>query len=187
MLISSPRSGNNKFRTNSLFLEYNTTDPQLCLGPEDAVHDGKVIPSLYKYYMLLADPTEYKVAIKVLGSWKHWEALLKNTTLVEKYISKWREELDLKLRADGVNAIIDIATDEGGDVSAAQKFQAAKWLADRGWLEVTEGSKRGRPPKDNSPELLKEEVRSKRDISKDMKRLGIALVKSADSNADGRE
>ena len=47
-------------------------------------------------------------------------------------VEQWRMELELKLRSQAVMDIRDLSSGEKG-------FQAAKWLADRGWDKRTAG------------------------------------------------
>jgi len=128
--------------TQSLFLEfnYNVEYSVFTFDDDDKTYKGKVYPSLKKLYLECADPTEYTFAKKYLLGWSHWKRLNENKAL-RKHFDEWREELEISLRSEGVQAIIEGATDN---------FQAAKWLADKGWEKRTPG----RPSKD---ELEREE------------------------------
>jgi len=114
--------------TQSLFLEigYNTEYAIYTLKDNDHTYKGVVYPSLKKLYLAEEDPTEYFFADKYLLGWQHWKRICKNVVL-SKYIEDWREELELKLRAQAVRALRDMTASENGN------FQAAKFLADRGW------------------------------------------------------
>lgn len=121
--------------TQSLFLEVGYTDAAVyTLKDQDYIYNGKYFPSLKRLYLLIADPTEYEFATTTLVSWKQWLRIAENK-LLKTHVLEWREELELKLRAQGVKQAI--AQAHGGS------FQAAKWVADRGW-EVRAA---GRPSK----------------------------------------
>lgn len=111
--------------TQSLFLEigYNE-DAVYSLKEVDHFHNGRVYPSLKRLFLLTSDPTEYKFATTYLLGWKHWMRLCENKIL-KTHITEWREELEIKLRSEGVYQVMQAS--QGGS------WQAAKWLADRGW------------------------------------------------------
>lgn len=124
-----------RYLTQSLFLEISYSDSAIYTLKEfDHEYKGNLFPSLRRLYVEFGDPTEYEFANKYLAGWNHWKRICENKVL-RRYIDEWREELELKIRAAGVRQIVSQA--EGGT------FQAAKWLADRGW--DTRGA--GRPSK----------------------------------------
>lgn len=129
-----------RFRTQSLFFEmkHPGIDPVFTLKPQDHEVKGVVYKSLRRIYLDIADPTEYDFAIKVFDSWEQWRRIFTNG-LLSPYVNKWREELELKLRAGAINTIQAVASDPYNKGS----LTAARWLADRGW-----DKKRGRPSKD---------------------------------------
>jgi len=86
-------------------------------------------------YLSENDPTEYKFAIKILGSWDHWQKMTESPSL-SLYINKWREELEIKIKSDAIRDIVEFSKADKG-------FQAAKWLADGEWNK----RKAGRPTK----------------------------------------
>lgn len=124
-----------RYITQSLFLEPNYNDFAVyTLDGEDKEYNGKVYPSLKKLYLAMEDPVEYTFANTYLYDWDHWQRLC-NNAIIERHISKWRDELELKLMSDGVQSMLEQST---------ENMQAAKWVAERGW------SKRGagRPKKE---------------------------------------
>ncbi len=114
--------------TQSLFLEigYNTQYAVFTLNDEDKIYNDKVYPSLKKLYLQVADPTEYEFARVCLINWSHWKRLNGNGQL-QPYFQEWREELEVLLRSEGVRNLMDLTSSEGGN------FQAAKWMAEKGW------------------------------------------------------
>jgi hypothetical protein len=149
-----------KWLTQSLFLEMGYK-PQavFTLNDEDKTYKGKVYPSLKRLYLETNDPTEYKLATEHLGGWSHWKRLRGNSAIAE-HIEVWKDELNVKLTAKGVQLAIEIATDGG-------TFQAAKWLADTGW----EKRIAGRPSKDEVEGELKKQAQESDDFASDLLRI----------------
>jgi hypothetical protein len=71
----------------------------------------------------LADMTGYKFSQKYLGGYSHWKAL--EASSFAPHIEDWREELEVKIRCEGLERISQEAS-EG-------HYQANKFLVDRGW------------------------------------------------------
>ena len=124
-----------RYRTQSLFLEhkYSTEEAIYTLSDEDKEYEGVVYPSLRRLYMEVADPTEYEFAKKYLWGWEHWQQMLGNN-FIRTHVERWREELEVKLRAEAVKEILKMK---------GNSFNAAKWAADGHW-----NVKRGRPSKE---------------------------------------
>lgn len=121
--------------TQSLFLELGYgADAIYTLKEQDYEYNGKNYPSIKQLYLNSEDPTEYEFASSYFLGWRHWQRLCENKN-IRKHIDEWRDELEVKLRARGVKAVM-LAASTGN-------YQAAKWLADRGW--DTRGA--GRPSK----------------------------------------
>lgn len=128
-----------RFRTQSLFWEfkYRAFIPVFTLKDEDHTVKGVTYISMRRLYLEYGDPTEYEFAMGVLGSWAHWMKITQNT-LLRVYVVKWREELELKLRAEAIREVRYISQDP----TNKGRLGAAKWMADKGW-----DKKRGRPSK----------------------------------------
>lgn len=159
------KSAQGKWITKSLFYELTFQTPErphaiYTLADEDIVKKGRVYRSLKKMYLACEDPTEYEFANKHLGGWLHWKAM-QETIDLKVPIAEWREEYSVSLRSKGVKKIIDIAT--GKDPS----YQAAKWLADKQWIET----KAGRPTKSQINQAAKEKAQVKDRISSDITKL----------------
>lgn len=117
--------------TQSLFLEMGYTSNAIyTLKDVDYTYKGKLYPSAKRLYLELGDPTEYEFATKYFLGWDHWQRICANK-LVSEHIMKWRDELEVKLRSQAVRMNIEAA--KNGN------YQAAKWLADRGWLTRAAG------------------------------------------------
>ena len=100
--------------------------------------DGTRYISLRQIYLSYMDPTEYKFAHGELGSWDHWNTLKTSVFFKEHYI-KWREELEVKMLAEGFKVMMEEAQGSGKG-----KGVAARWLAEKGWDKE---SRKGRPSK----------------------------------------
>lgn len=114
--------------TQGLFLE-NTYDEDYAVYTLKDYHhtyNGKVYPSLKLLYIEEEDPTEYEFANKYLLNWQQWKRICENKVLM-RYIVEWREELELKMKYKTVREMQALVNSEAGS------FQAAKYLAERGW------------------------------------------------------
>ncbi len=121
--------------TQSLFLEigYNTEFAVYTLKDYDFEYKGKVYPSLKQLFLAHEDPTEYDFANTYLLGWNHWKRLNENRSLTQHF-EEWRQELELKVRSQAVRDIMSMCAE-----NAQGSFQAAKWLADKGWDKRTPG------------------------------------------------
>lgn len=148
-----------KFRTQSLFLELGYgTDALFTLKDQDHEHEGTVYKSLKRLYLEFEDPTEYEFANTVLLGWRHWQRMCENK-VIRKHIDEWREELEVKLRSQAIRDAIQEAK--------KGHFQAAKWVADRGWS--TRGA--GRPSKADIEHEKKVQARIDNEYSGDVVRM----------------
>lgn len=147
--------------TQSLFLEINY-DSKAIYTLKDVDHEwnGRVYPSMRRLYLEMGDPTEYQFATTYLLGWKHWQRLCANKAL-KQHVDDWREELEVKLRCEGVHSAIVQAR--------SGSWQAAKWLVDKGWSE----SKAGRPSKADVDREIKMQARIKDEYAEDLQRLRI--------------
>lgn len=118
-----------RMRTQSLFYEYRTKtmDPIFTLKPYDLEVNGVVYPSLKKLYLDARDPVEYKFVNKHLYSWENWERILDNAML-EPHIQQWRKELEIQMKAEALNSIIEVSV-----LSSPSAVPAARYLVDKGW------------------------------------------------------
>lgn len=145
--------------TQSLFLEIGYSDQSVyTLKEDDHIYNGKLFPSLKRLYLETEDPTEYVFATTYLLNWKHWQRLCDNK-VIRKYIDEWRDELEVKLRSKGIKELMKSANNGN--------YQAAKFLADRGW--ETRGA--GRPSKEEIERNTKIEGRVNDEFSADVIRL----------------
>lgn len=145
--------------TQGLFLEIGYSEFAIyTLKDSDHEYRGKIYPSIKRLYLEMEDPTEYAFANLYLLGWNHWKRLCENKA-IRKHIDEWREELELKLRCEGVKSMIKSASDGN--------YQASKWLSDRGW----DNKGAGRPSKEDVEKERKFQARTSDEFQSDVIRL----------------
>lgn len=113
-------------------------------------------------YMDFADPTEYKAAIYLIGDWKHWTQLAEGSG-VSPYIKEWRNELAIKLKAEGIEQLRKQAKSDKGTA-------AARWLAEQGFIDK-------HPKQRKAQEEVEAQTVAEDSLLRDtMKRLAMAKV-----------
>ena len=148
-----------KWLTQALFLEFNYNENAVyTLDDSHKEYKGKKYLSMKQLYIEMGDVTEYEFANKYFGGWTHWKKLRGNKAIA-KHIDQAKEELELKLIACGVKRIIDHSKGDKG-------YQAAKWLADRGW----DTRKAGRPSKSEVEGEIKRMAKEDDEYSADILR-----------------
>lgn len=154
------RNSMGKLYTRGLFLEEVRDDPSSVVYTlKDTDHKG--FPSLYRLYMETADPTEYKFAVSYLEGWDHWQEL-SSADWFQPYVTRWRQELSVKIRSELISNILSVARDKAHNSS----FQANRYL-----LEASETSKRGRPSKDEVRAEVKRQALLDKDFKDDAARI----------------
>lgn len=132
----------------ALFYEVSSyrDNAQYTLLPYDReLEDGRVLPSIKKLYLEMEDPSEFLFANKYFLDWEHWQAIRSNKVL-NKYVNKekgfdaWSDELEIKMRAQALMALNDVAKNDGN-----RGVSAAKYIAEFGWTK-----KKGRPSKEEN-------------------------------------
>lgn len=127
---------------------------------------SKAIPVFFlsdwkRTYVDIADPTDYRAAMELIGNWEHWEALLASKPFAVE-VEKWRREVDAKLESEAIHNMKKLSRTDKGTA-------AAKWLAEKGYQAKTPG-KRGRKAKEEP------EGGVPRNIQEDAKRLGFGVI-----------
>jgi hypothetical protein len=158
-----------RFRTQSLFWErrHESYPAHFTLKKHNIERDGKVYLSLYEKYMEINDPTEYQVAIRLLGSWDHWQALC-NSKWFKEHVTGWREELRIKLDSQRYYEALKAAS--------TGSLPATKFLAERWGDEEKEVKKRGRPSNEERAAHLKRIQQESEELNDDAARIGITKV-----------
>lgn len=147
--------------TQSLFLEigYNPEVALYSLKDYHYEYEGKMFPSIKLLYLEMEDVLEYEFSYEYFLGWDHWQRICHNK-LFSTRIEGWRKELELKIRSQAVRDIIEMTADE-------KSFQAAKWLADKGWDKRTAG----RPTKSEVEAEREMQASLKDEYGADVKRL----------------
>lgn len=161
---------NGRFRTQSLFWEESKAGKS-----QDAPFSLKRYqlegnpPSMYLLYMEIADPTEYKFAMEVLGDWDHWQTL-QSCKWFQEHVDIWRADLKAKLRSQHYETMREISKTAS---KTSDRITATRWLADNSGYEVPRGETRGRPSKEEVEGRLKNELKNLQDTKDDLDRLGL--------------
>jgi len=155
-----------RLRTASLFKEKREASkyPSYFTLKPGAAPVGHV--SMHDKYMEISDPTEYQVAMTLLGSWDHWQRLCA-AKWFKPHVEAWREELRIKRHSASINTLEEFATqkDHIG-------YAATKALLDMNAPPKVKGA--GRPLKKEAPETIEAlDQRQKDWIDEDAKRLGL--------------
>ena len=155
--------------TQALFFEMTSPEdrkkrqPKYTLKDNDHTVDGIKYLSLHKVYMKTADLTEYQFVMKTIGSWKHWKRLCE-LKWFQPYVNSWREELEVKLRSEGIRAVIDNAM----DVASGSSASSAKWVAEKGWEK---GTGKGRPSSSTIKKEANKMIRIDEELEEDLIRM----------------
>lgn len=125
--------------TQSLFYEYRHKTTSKIQAPYtlknyDVNIGGRHYRSMYMEYM--ACDSEYEAAIKLLGSFSHWQRLTK-TKWFAPYIEAWEEERNI--RDDALARSVIVRLTEAHNVTAAKSLQAVS--------QKSKGKTAGRKPK----------------------------------------
>jgi|TARA_R110002051_G_scaffold18015_3_gene51995 hypothetical protein len=139
-------------------------DPMFSLLDQDP-SNPKQLPSFKEMFLNTRDITGYILAKEVLGSYDHLKKLLRSDWF-SKYWEQWVEEMEVKLKAEALVKISELAQSD-----KASSFQAAKFLSDKGWEQ-----KRGRPSKAEKAKALKQEAALTLALEDDMARV-LTVVK----------
>lgn len=161
---------NNTWLTRSLFHEEVRDTPkdlQLDFDPPFSLYLER--PGMVCFrtsFVALMDPTGYQWAMKYLGDWEHWKALMKSRWFQDAY-NVAMEEMKMKVRSDALKTISEISQ----TAPPAQALVAAKYLAGFEW----EKGGRGRPSKAEITGELKRQAALLTEEDADAERIGIKL------------
>lgn len=162
-------------RTASLFYEtwIDQKDPT-----SDPVFTFTGKPGLIDFrstFVELNDVTGYEWAHKYLGSWEHFERLLKCSWFIPHFEAAV-QEIETKWAKEAINKIREIANSE----DTKQALGAARYVAEQGWKKKP--STRGRPSKQEIENAKRDAIRDSKDLQADLARImearQVKLVKS---------
>jgi hypothetical protein len=159
MATNKFKDKNHRWFTEGLFLETSRSEhvrpSSFVLNPDNETEER---PSLKRLYLECADPTEYKFATEVLGGLKHLRRLEK-CSWFRPHLEEWREELEIKLRSEGIQAQRKLA--------AKGNVNASKWLAEKGW----DKRKAGAPSKEETTRERKVSAKMEDELEEHFKRV----------------
>lgn len=150
------------FLTQALFFELQHDHDRALYTLKEHDHtlpDGRVLPSIKRLYLEANDPTEYSFAVEHFYSWAHWKRCLGNSR-IKAAVEEWREELEIKMMSQGIRGVLDEAL-------VRDNYQAAKWLAEKGWID----KRVGRPTKEKQDRELKLATKAAAEHSEDFNRI----------------
>jgi hypothetical protein len=168
------RDAQGRYRTKSLFEEYSIEGYPSIFSLKDYHRPGA--PSFKLLYVALGDPTEYDTALRLVGSWAHWQKLVE-CPWIQETLCQARDELTMKLKSE---AVARITKDSKEAFSEATRLAANKFLATEGYAsgrtapagaEADEAPKRGRPSKEEVSRHMAEEVKKQDKINNDYDRV----------------
>lgn len=156
---------NNSRYTKALFLEESYDDRSTVLYTlKDVDHDG--YPSLYRKYLEMGDLTEITFARTYFDGWEHWQMICESSWF-KPFISRWRRELELTMRAKALAAVLEVANTPDHKSS----YEANKWLLGGYWKDPDTKNKQGRPSKEEIKRQANELFLQKNDTTEDLKRI----------------
>lgn len=129
---------------------------------EDGTYD---IEEFHDTFLELEDPTEYKPALKLVGSWREWQRIKRDWKGFNGHIQDWKEELEVKLKSKAIEQINTLAYEE-------RNYQASKWLAEEGYNKRAGA---GRPSKSELARRDKE-IADKAAVTKSDKARVLSIV-----------
>lgn len=152
-----------RFMTRSLFVETILKEQsEKGIIPMYSLTGVKGYIDVHKMYLDHMDPTGYIFALEAFESWEHFK-YLSTISWFRKHLDNWNDEVEVKLRSDGIAALMKTATTEG-----SRGTTAAKYIADAGWK-----TKRGRPSKDDIEKERKHQAHIKEELNDDAERMNL--------------
>lgn len=161
------KNSSGTFFTQQLFFETSGADKSnviYTLKPED--HMGYA--SLKRLYIEIEDPTEYEFANAHLGGWEHW-IKLSTAPWFQHYITSWRTELELLIKAKAYRAIAKEASSDSKNAFMANKYilESLRKLKDGD----SDKPSRGRPSNEEIKRTALEIVSKDISVDEDLQRI----------------
>lgn len=165
-----------RYRTTSLFWEHRKGEsgaekypPLFTTKEKDLEVDGVTYRSLKVIYFSYdhIPSNEYEFAMDIFGSWDHWIWITTKSQLKGMF-QAWRDELEIKIKANAIRTIIQQSRDPEKGLQAARLIASGEHKGE---------AKRGRPSKAEVERQLKIEAGVRDTLDEDMERLGLRVVK----------
>lgn len=164
------KNSNNVYLTKGLFFEFcvesgNYDYAIYTTQEEDRFVDGKRYYSVYRLFLESDDPTGYSFASAHLGSWYHFEQLMK-APWFKTIIERATKELEIKMKSKALLSIVR----EANDKQSKSAYQASKYLLEKNWAEEAP-NKVGRPSKEKILEEANKMFQNQNEVEDDFLRL----------------
>lgn len=158
------RDSRNRLYTKALFVELADSPEHAIytLSHQDREREGLHYDSLYRLYMEMSDPTEYIFAQRYFDGWVHWQ-MIANVSWFKDEVSEWRKELEIKIRAEALLAIIDKSKSSDRDA-----LTAARYVLDGNWKHQ---NTKGRPTKQQINDAARDLAEDQNRLNEDFERI----------------
>lgn len=155
------KNASNARLLRALFYEETDSDKSTVVYTlKDEDHQG--YPSLYRLYLEMEDLLEYEFANTYLDGWSHWE-MLTQCSWFKPYVTRWRKELELKIRSKALRNLREDAKSESRTANSSNRY-----LLERGWQEK---ATKGRPSKEDVKRAAREQADAQKTLESDFLRL----------------
>jgi len=155
------------YYTKALFLETSVTKGMelFTFKYKDIKVGDKTFISFPKRFIDLRDPTGYLISQDLLDGYQHWKRLEECTWFAEE-LDKWKEELEVLLKAEALSRIREEA------VEGKNSYSANKLLLEGGWIPKEKRKDSvGRPSKEKIKKEAEQLFSNKSEVDADLKRL----------------
>lgn len=89
-------------------------------------------------YVEEEDLTGYKAALRLVGSWKEWQRMMKGAASLARIVDEWNEEIKIKIKSRAFENVVSLTVRKD-----SVGLSAAKWINEEGW----DKRRAGRPTK----------------------------------------
>jgi len=137
--------------------------------------NGRALVDAQRSYILLEDKTGYKWSQAYLDSFEHFSRLM-GATWFRELKEVWDAEIDAKLQARAIKAVVSLMEDP--EAADSVKLASAKYVAEKGWERRHKASEKGRPSKADIAKAVKAKTEKLTQEDQDMERIGLKLVKN---------
>jgi len=108
-------------------------------GRHEGIEPIYSLAAFHKTFLECGDLTEYKAAIELVGDWKEWQRLKRDSPAFSVSVAEWVEELKVLLSSRAQERIFSLMESDKPQVRLA----ASKWVAESGY----DKRGKGRPSK----------------------------------------
>ena len=116
----------------------------------------------YEVFMRLKDPTGYAFAREMFESWDDYQIFYKNSKTFRDLLDKWKDELNIRLRSEMIQALVEDATENGKTASSSAKYVLEKLV------ENEEEEKKAKRKKQEEQEKKKQQMDKNKKVKEDI-------------------